>query len=186
MARNDKGAGFAASLIIGLLLIPVSAVAAYAIVSGSSDTDSPASTVAMTTAETTSTAPAPTTTSAGETFVVEPVSATREDLERACGEDGFTLVAAEADGTISDVQQAALDALRQVCAESGMELPGPPMPEPVVRTVTIQASSQPSPTSSAPTASGGDDGYYDDDHHEYEDDDHNEYEDDEHEHEEDD
>ena len=38
------------------------------------------------------------------------------DLETACGEAGLAMVAAESDELISQVQQAALDALRGICA----------------------------------------------------------------------
>lgn len=173
MAQHSRSAGFATSLIVGMLLIPVSAFAAYAIVS-SGGPEEPPSTVAMTIADTTTSTIAETTTTAVDTIVVEPVTASDSDLERACGEDGLVLVAAEADGTITEVQQAALDALRQVCAESGLELAGPPAPEPIVRTVTVQASSGGTTTSYI-----DDHGQYqDDDHDEYEDDDHDEYEDD--------
>jgi hypothetical protein len=48
------------------------------------------------------------------------------------------LVAAEADGTITVVQQAALDALRPICEQQGMALPGKAEPDPIFETVVVQ------------------------------------------------
>jgi hypothetical protein len=54
-------------------------------------------------------------------------------------------VAAEAAGTISAIQQAALDALRGICAEQGMPLPAPPNPQSAGTVVTQPASEPPAP-----------------------------------------
>ena len=79
--------------------------------------------------------------------------ATAADLTRACGPAGEQLVAKEAAGTISPVQQAALDALRPICEAQGMPLAGKPAVPPIVHTVTVQAASEPAPaqTAAAPT-----------------------------------
>jgi glucose/arabinose dehydrogenase len=159
MSRQDGGRRFALSLAAGLLLIPLSATAGFAVINGiatqpdEAETNLPVETSAS--AATTPTAQ----------VVVEPVVATPYDMALACGPDGATLVVAETDGTISEVQQAALDALRQICAEAGLPLPDPAAPPPVVQTVEAGASSA---TTTRQRATHEDD---DDDHeheHEYE------------------
>lgn len=168
MARNDTGARFTVSLVVGLLLIPLSAVAAYAIVSGTGSDDGEVA------ASTSTTAAGVSTTMAQEaTVTVEPVSASAADLAQACGPDGLWLVQQEAAGSLTEVQQASLDALRRICDEAGAPLPGPPAPPPVVRTVTRVDASATTSTSMP----HDDDEYGDDDHDDYEDDD---YEDDDH------
>lgn len=186
-----KTTRYAPSFLIGLLLVPLSAVAAFALW-GSQVSEAETTGVEVNAAKLAQV----------QTAVVrhaEPVAATtttidpEKDLRKACGKDGKKLVKAEANETITDLEQAALDALRPICAEADMELPGPPAPPPVVRTVTVSNDNGTTSTSVGP-----DDGYddhdddydddYDDDHEdddEYEDDDHED--DDEHEdHDEDD
>ena len=181
MTRKETKAGFATSLIVGMLLIPLSAVAAFAIVSGSTlEDETPIETPISMAVDTTI---APETTPAKvDTITILPVEASADDLAAACGEDGLTLIDLETNETISDIQQAALDALRQVFAEAGLDLPDPAAPEPIVRTVTVvSASASSSPSATAPAASSGgahgDDHEYEDDHHEDEED-HHEYEED--------
>jgi hypothetical protein len=102
-----------------------------------------------------------------------PQTATAADLEAACGELGVGMVAAEADGSITDIQQAALDALREICAQQGMPLPGKPAPPPVTQTVVL-ADSQPTTTvGGSPEVEFDDDHEADDDQWE-DDDDHDE------------
>ena len=107
---------FTISLVLGLLLIPVSAVAAVALISQEEDpaaaeaeTIEVASPIPETTIEaitTTIAAPA-----ASETLVVtESPTATSADLAIACGDEGLQLVEREADGSIDELEQAALDA----------------------------------------------------------------------------
>jgi hypothetical protein len=112
-------------------------------------------------------------------------TATAADLAAACGETGTGMVAAEMEGSISDIQQAALDALREICAEQGMPLPGKPAPEPLTQTVILADSL---PASSADEgAEVGWEVEYDDDHDDDEwdeedhDDDHDDDDDDDHE-----
>jgi hypothetical protein len=54
-------------------------------------------------------------------------------------------VAAEAGGSIGDIAQGALDALREICAQQGMPLPGKPVPPPITQTVVL-ADNGPAPT----------------------------------------
>jgi hypothetical protein len=178
--RNQpRSSMFTISLILGLLLIPLSAVAATALISnddGETGEDD-AAVVVVEVPETT----IPTTEAvAAETvFVTEPPTATRADLEAACGPEGLELVERELDGAITDLEQAALDSLRQICLEEGLELAGPPAPPPVVRTVKVVDTSVTSTTGDTlpdDETVSDDDGQYDDDHDEV--DDHDEDEDD--------
>ena len=93
--------------------------------------------------------------------VVEPAvtaaPSTGADLETACGVAGLAMVAAETAGTISQLQQAALDALRGICAEQGMPLPAPAALQPV--------ATEPAPPSPAPTGEQVVVASEDDDHH---------------------
>ncbi len=90
-----------------------------------------------------------------------------DDLARACGVDGNALVAAEAAGTLTPVQQAALDALRPICESEGTPLAAPsqataPVQATVVQRQAAPASQQPTTTqavnefatASYPTAGG--------------------------------
>jgi hypothetical protein len=134
-AKTKSGASrFSTSLIIGLLLVPLSAVAAVALVTP----DAPAETETVAVAETT--LPESTTTSADAVEpTVAPEIASAEDLVAACGDQGMSLVAKEADASISPLEQAALDSLRAICETEGMALPGKPAPEAIVQTMTVAA-----------------------------------------------
>lgn len=152
MTSRNRGQSRAAksslslSMILGTLLVPVSAVAAIWL----SDPGQVAE--AETPTSTTTTTPVATTT-AQTAPVFDSVGATEADLRAACGYVGMTLVDAERDGTISDVQQAALDALRDICDEQGLSLPAAPTPEVEVRTVVVQDdfSSTATTTTTPPT-----------------------------------
>ncbi len=192
---KPRSSMFTISLILGLLLIPLSAVAATALMSNDGETDG--DDVGAIVVEVPETTVATTEAAVAETvFVTEPPTATRADLETACGPEGLELVEREAEGTISDLEQAALDALRQICAGEGLELPGPPAPPPVVRTVKVVDSSSAKPTGDTlpdDESVSDDDDQYDDDHDEDddhddedEDDDHDEEDDEDEEDEEDD
>lgn len=160
-------------LIVGTLSIPALVLAATTL-AGPSDDVAAESTTSTTDAPVEETTP-----------TTNPPTATAPDpavaLEAACGADGLSLVAAEADGSISALQQAALDALRPVCSEAGMALPMPPTPEPVVVVETVEASA-PVATSVTTPASGHheEDDDHDDHGDEDEDDDHGDEEDDDH------
>jgi len=58
---------------------------------------------------------------AGSTAPALPATAeaSEPNLAVACGPEAAILVAGEGAGTLSDVQQAALDALRPICAAAG-------------------------------------------------------------------
>ena len=128
------------SVMLGTLLVPLSAYAASSLVETSGVAES------VTAPET------PVVVSAANT-----APSTGTDLETACGEAGLAMVAAETDGTISQLQQAALDALRGICAEQGMPLPAPPAPQPV--------ATQATPPPPAPTGEQGVVASEDHDHH---------------------
>jgi hypothetical protein len=100
------------------------------------------------------------------------------DIHAACGAEGAELVAREASGEISELEQAALDALRPICAEAGLPLADPMTPEPVVIIETVMTI----PVEPAPAPSVDDR----DDEHEHEDDDDDRDEEDDDEHDEDD
>lgn len=125
------------SVMLGTFLVPLSAYAASSLVETSGVAES---------------------VTAPDTPVVESAANTAPsigaDLETACGEAGLGMVAAETDGTISQLQQAALDALRGICAEQGMPLPAPPAPRPVA-------------TQATPPAPTGDQGVVASEHHDH-------------------
>ena len=133
-SSKSRSSMFTVSLILGMLLVPLSAVAAAAVISNGDDAANGPTATTMAAAEVSSTTAAET---VEAVFVTDAPSFTREDLEAACGEQGWELVEREAEGTINELEQAALDSLRQICAEEGLELPGPPAPPPVVRTVSV-------------------------------------------------
>lgn len=137
----------ALSLLLGIALIPLSAVAAFVLTERSpvQASETAESDVVPVQQATTPTIPE---------FVYSDVEATTEDLEYACGEGGLALVAAESDGSITDLQKSALDALRAICESLGMALPGKEAPPPIVetRTVTVQRGAPPPPPPPAPAA----------------------------------
>jgi hypothetical protein len=135
---KTKSGGFrlSTSLIIGLLLVPLSAVAAVALVGPDASATTATTVAAATTLPDTTTTTA---TTVPETTAA-PEIASRDDLVAACGSDGLSLVTKEADGTITPLEQAALDSLRAICSREGMDLPGKPAPEAVVETVTVAAA----------------------------------------------
>lgn len=162
------------SVIVGTLLIPLSALAAYALVPPAA-TEDPS--VAQASDET-----IPTTT----TVVYDTGVATPQDLAEACGPAGLALVDAENHETISQLQQAALDALREVCEQQGMALPGKTAPDPIVQTIVVQSgASTPkvddSTTTTLPQVTNDSGSQYQGDHeseheHEYEHEDEGEHE----------
>ena len=183
--NKPRSSVFPVSLILGMLLVPLSAVAAAAVISDSGDAGTEETVEAVTVAEVPEAIVSPTAAeTVGTVFVTDPPTFTRADLEAACGEQGWELVEREVEGTITELEQAALDSLRQICAEEGLELPGPPAPPPVIRTVAV-ADPSPDPTTTttmedrpAPSDETNDDH---DDHDDDEEDDHEEDEDDDHE-----
>lgn len=161
MGLKDKSASrLAASVIVGIVLIPLSAVAAVVLTDKEPDTST-------------------TTTTAGSldggSVAYTDVQASAEDLAYACGEGGLWLVELERKHGISELQQSALDALRGICSSNGMPLPGKDAPPPIVQTEVIAVgpggSGTTTPTSMPSTTTTFDD------HDEDEADDMAEYED---------
>jgi len=153
MLDNLAKKGLSVSIIVGTLLVPLTALAAIWL----TDPDQAA--------EETSD---PTTTPLITTVTSPPITAATidiaADLQTACGPEGMQLVSLES-ASITKVQQAALDALREVCQQQGIPLPSKPVADPIVKTVVVPATIAASPVpSSTPTT------LYDD--HEYEDEEH--------------
>ncbi|MDH3308733.1 MAG: hypothetical protein OEO77_14620 [Acidimicrobiia bacterium] len=159
---------FGISFVLGLLALPLAAVAATALVSANRQAvDSPVVTVPVTNVRTLP----------GVTPVIDTSPATQPidsavDLERACGEAGLQLVDRESRNELSELEAAALTALRVVCESEGMPLPGPPVPEPVVRTVTVEQVT--STVAAAPSVSSRGDDH--DEREDHEEDEHDERE----------
>jgi hypothetical protein len=132
------------SLATGALLVPLAAYGASSLAnapSGSEPALTPTTAVPL----------------AGSTDTTAPAEPAVIGI--ACGEEGMQLVAAEANRSISTVQQAALDALRDVCADEGRPLPGPPTLAPAATPTTVAAQ----PTTVG-TSADDDDDEWDDDH----------------------
>ena len=155
--------GLSVSVALGTLLIPLTAFAASVMVGDGMAAD-PVTPVSSTVVAT-------------QTPVFQGQPAIADDLVVACGQAGLDLVAGEANGSITGLQQAALDALREICAQEGIPLPGKPVPEPIVQTV-VNASPAPPATeagyedeSEFEDHEDVDDDHEDDEHGEEEDDD---------------
>src|SRR5688572_23609078 len=146
------------SVLIGTLLVPLGAYAASAL---------------FQTSEVAEPTTAPEAPPSAESAVTEPVSI-GADLETACGEAGLGMVAAETTGTIGELQQAALDALRGVCAEQGRPLPAPETTQLAVTTATLPVPPPPSAPMTAEVVTASDDDHHDDDHGRHGGDDHEE------------
>lgn len=164
MASDLTKKSLSTSMIVGTLLVPLTAVAAVWL-----------------TGQEQSAAEAPitnTTTSVSVVAVSDPTVVNSPvdpaaDLEMACGSDGMQLVSLEESGKITDVQQAALDALRDICDQEGLPLPSRPAPDPIVQTVVIPAATATTVAGSTST-SPPDEDQYEDDEYEGEDDGHEE------------
>jgi len=147
---DGKRKGFLVALAIGLVSAPALALGATQVFGAD-----PTATVPVTSA---TLAVAPIAAKAG------PKAGPEVDLAAACGAEGASLVTAEAAGTLTDVQQAALDALRPICAAAGFPLAASPSPDTAL-------ASPPASTGPSPAAAADDPAYaqgYDDDG-EYED-----------------
>ena len=166
--KNSKASGtrLSGSMLAGLFLVPAAAVVAVVLITPAAQGEDyfPEMTVPRAIAATTSQP-------RDQAVILEPVSASEADLVAACGTDGMLLVDLEKSGEATDIQQAALDALRQLCDEVGLPLPSPPSPPPIVKTVV----------SEGPTGSSSSEEDDSDEHHgeEYEHEDDDEDEDDE-------
>ena len=127
-ARPGKGRSLTTSIIVGMILVPVSAVAAVAIVNPRL-------------------APEPQPELAAETDPGDgPAPTLAADLETACGPAGSELAELVRAGTASGLQQAALDALHPICAAVEMPLPAGSAPPSAPEEVLLQTSSSSSAT----------------------------------------
>jgi hypothetical protein len=162
--------GLSLSILVGTLLVPLTALAAIWLTDP--DRGEEPST------PTTNAIPATIVTTQSSSAATIDITA---DLQAACGPEGMQLVSLEESLAITDVQQAALDALRGVCEQQGIPLPSKPAPEPIVQTVVMPSSATAGPIpSSAPTTFHDEDEDEHEDEDEYEDEHEDEY-DDEHE-----
>jgi hypothetical protein len=148
MFDNLAKRGLSLSIIVGTLLVPLTAVAAIWLTDPArgEQTASPA----------TKAIPASTVTAQSTSAAIDMTAA----LQTACGPEGMQLISLEESGTITDVQQAALDALRGVCEQQGMPLPPKAELDPVVQTIVVPAMAVASPY---------EDEHESEDEHEYED-----------------
>jgi hypothetical protein len=85
------------------------------------------------------------------------------DVASACGNEGMKLVELEKDGSITDVQQAALDALRPICSDQGQPLPAGVVANADAGTVFVTVAG---PGASAPTAPSTDEQEHEEQEHE--------------------
>lgn len=146
--------GLSLSIVVGILLVPLSAVAAIWL----TNPGQPAETSPLTSAVVTN----PSTTHPTNATTVDIT----DDLNAACGVDGMQLISLEESQAITDVQQAALDALREVCEQQGIPLPPKPVPDPILQTVVVPAAAAVnSASTSAPSTFWSED--HDDDEYEH-------------------
>jgi hypothetical protein len=156
---DGKRKGFLVALVIGLLAAPALALVASGLLGGEAVADEPPTTTAAAAAPATAELEAATTTT--------PAA----DLETACTVEGADLVAREAAGMLSELQQAALDSLRPICEAEGFSLEAAPAVE---IEASVAAVAAPSTTAATQVDDDGDEAEYEDEG-EYEDED--EYED---------
>lgn len=126
MAAGRSSRRLSISFAVGLILVPLSAVLSAVFLGDVSE-------AAMTTTTTETTI---STVEVRQVVFGEVGEATSEDVAAACGPLGQALAGAETDGSITAVQQAALDALRPICEGLGSPLPAKEGPDPIIRTVT--------------------------------------------------
>ncbi len=170
MAGTRSQKKITGSLIAGALLVPLTAVAAAALVGSITNAQG---------AEAAPEARAPITVEQlATTTSATPVS-DADATFTACTSGAEELLAAERDEAIDPLQTAALDALRQICQKEGLGIAGPPTPDPVVQVVTVN---QPAPASGQGESLGcTDDEYESDDAYDEchdDDDDHGDHDDD--------
>lgn len=112
-----KRRGFVAGAAIGLFVVPAVALASMLLVEpGSSGVEQGTEDLRMAAAA----APVVGLDEGNARFAGDPVA----DLALACGEDGAALAARAAAGPVTDIERAALEALRPICEEAGLSLPG--------------------------------------------------------------
>ena len=88
-----------------------------------------------------------------------------QDLLVACGPIASEMIELEKAGSLTQLQSAALDALRPICSQEGLPLPEDPGSQTVQAVLTRSG-----PVASGPSAAGSDDDW-DDDHDSDDDDD---------------
>ena len=126
MSRPESGAKRARessaplSVVLGALLVPLAAGASMLLVGPAAGSVQPAPSV-------------------------EGAVGLQHDLIAACGPAADDLIALERTGSVSELQRAALEALRPICAGAGMSLP-------VAPEVGAETVSAPAPSPSAPAA----------------------------------
>jgi hypothetical protein len=127
---------FAPTFLIGLLLVPASALAANALVKSTPAAETAAGPTAgqFLKLNAAVTDPGPAADAPSGAAALSPA-----DVALACGSEGLALVDKESAGTISELETAALEALRDVCARAGMGLPAATAPAPVGETLTLAA-----------------------------------------------
>ncbi len=128
-----RKAGLVIAVVLGLLTGPALAVGATRVFAHST----PAATEEAATTLSSSTTLA-------EAAGVVGTTQGPSDLEVACGPEGRSLVAREADGTITEIEKAALEALRPICESVGMSLAGESSAE--VAAIDPEAGETPSTT----------------------------------------
>lgn len=160
MLDNLAKKGLSLSVIVGTLLVPLTALAAIWL-TGPDGGAEPA---------TDTTTPISATTVTTQTAGTAPVDITAE-IEAACGPEGKQLVSLEESGAITDIQQAALDALRGVCEQQGMPLPPKPAVDPVVETVLVPAEASAGSVPDSTTTTFHDEDEYEDEYEDEHDDD---------------
>ncbi len=174
--RDGSGKRLTGSIIAGLLIVPITAAAAVALVGALSQPETTAHQAVD-----------PIVLSDADPVVLTDAAVDANVTASACGSDAMVLIERERDGSITDLEAAALDALRQICDEAGFSIAGPPVPAPIVDVVTV---TQQQPPVAAPAGQYDDDHDYDDDDHDDDDhdddDDHEDDDDDDHEDDDDD
>lgn len=138
----SKGKSFGTSFVAGVVLLPAAAILSVALI-GQAAPEEPVEAALV----------ADTTVAAVVVQAEAPASPFLSDLDiwTACVPDAAGLIEKETAGTITPVEDAALDALRAICAEEGIPLDGPPPPPPVSRTVYVNGPSA-APAPAAPPA----------------------------------
>ncbi len=176
--RNISQRAAVGGLVVGILAIPALVLASTAIlddrdrIDDGVRSDESARVAGAIVDATTITAPPVTSPPIADTDDADTDDA---DIVTACGPDGAELVAREASGEITELEQAALDALRPICLEAGLPLADAPMPEPIVIVETVIEAA---PATANPA--GNDAAAHDDEDHDDEDDDDEEHDEEEH------
>ena len=131
------------SLVIGAITVP--AIALVAVALSAPPEEQPTTTYQ---APVVVAAPAGVRTAATPPSVAS--NATGRDYRLACGRDGRALIKRQQAGSASQVEEAALAALRPICEAQGKPLPAEPAPEVIIETIATP------PAAAVPAAPAGD------------------------------